>query len=105
MTGHDAQSNEGHKSKKLGVAKRRPIPRSAEDFVDVGDASHAGALPGLVTPIVAGVSLAGWIVECRHRVFAELARRGALLFRGFRVDTADAVAAVASACTTASLMS
>jgi alpha-ketoglutarate-dependent taurine dioxygenase len=92
-------------SKPLGAVRRRPIPRNAEDLVMMRDAPGGGPLPGLVVPTVPGVALAAWIAEYRPLMLAELNRRGALLFRGFRIESATDLATVAGACAISSLMS
>jgi alpha-ketoglutarate-dependent taurine dioxygenase len=91
--------------KPLGSVRRRPIPWAAADLVVIRDLSAGYHLPGLAEPAVPGVALAAWISRCRDLVLAELARRGALLFRGFRVENATELASVAGACATSTLMS
>lgn len=91
--------------KLLGSVRRRPIPRATADLVVIRDLSAGCYLPGLAEPAVPGVALAAWISRCRDLVLAELARRGALLFRGFHVESAAALASVAGACATSTLMS
>jgi len=50
---------------------------------------EAGGLPRVVEPRAEGVNLAAWAEGQRALVESELARHGALLFRGFGVDTVE----------------
>ncbi|HEX6096637.1 MAG TPA: amino acid adenylation domain-containing protein [Thermoanaerobaculia bacterium] len=54
---------------------------------------------GIVTlcPATAGADLAGWIAGHRDELFEQLAREGALLFRGFACDTPEVLERVVAA--------
>jgi alpha-ketoglutarate-dependent taurine dioxygenase len=57
-----------------------------------------GRTPGLVTSPAADVDLVEWLQSHRDRVDRWLVEHGALLFRGFGVDSAARFRAVAAAC-------
>ena len=75
---------------------RRPVNLSEPELVTVGSLPGRGdALPALITPARTGVDLASWGAAHRDEVEALLARYGAVLFRGFGIDSADVFASSA----------
>lgn len=54
-------------------------------------------LPVLATPEVAGVDLRGWAAGARDQIDQQLARSGAVLFRGFNVSSAEELEAFSAA--------
>lgn len=69
---------------------------TADTLVRFHDPDDERSLPVLVEPR-AEVDLSAWATAHRDEIAAVLQRRGALLFRGFAVDTPAAFAAVAGA--------
>ena len=68
---------------------RRALRLTPAGLVKTSAPEGERALPLVVEPRSAGVNLARWAEAQREFVEAELARHGALLFRGFNVDSAE----------------
>jgi alpha-ketoglutarate-dependent taurine dioxygenase len=74
----------------FGISKGvrpKPFTVSHEALVTTGELPETG-LPLLVQPAVEGVSLHEWAGGNRAMLEGALAERGAILFRGFKVETA-----------------
>lgn len=104
MTDANAMGSGARPLKKLGNLQRRRVLNAGEGLVAFGELPGGGALPGLFAAQKVGVGAAAWIGENRERVQKELAMRGGLLLRGFHVDEAGGLAAVARACATNTVM-
>jgi alpha-ketoglutarate-dependent taurine dioxygenase len=70
-----------------GATKRKRIALSQGQLVREGFLSDAGTLPLLLEPTVEGLSLVDWAVSNRQQIEQQLLRYGAILFRGFDVNT------------------
>jgi alpha-ketoglutarate-dependent taurine dioxygenase len=57
----------------------------------------SGTLPVVCQPLFEGVRLAEWASACTARIGRSVLDHGAVLFRGFRVETVDAFEALAAA--------
>ncbi|HKR11124.1 MAG TPA: amino acid adenylation domain-containing protein, partial [Pyrinomonadaceae bacterium] len=88
-----ARLGERKKREESGFAKlksMRPAPVSVqqENFVSTGFLSGDEMLPLVVTPAVDDVDLIDWAGSNRAYIETQLARHGAILFRGFKLSTA-----------------
>ncbi|HEY6804799.1 MAG TPA: condensation domain-containing protein, partial [Pyrinomonadaceae bacterium] len=88
-----ARLGERKKREESGFAKlksMKPVPVSVqpEDLVSTGYLSDNGKLPLIVTPAVDDVDLINWAGSNRAYIETQLARYGAILFRGFKLSTA-----------------
>jgi alpha-ketoglutarate-dependent taurine dioxygenase len=69
---------------------RRPVSLLDSDLVTIGSLpDRPDAVPALVQPVRGGVDLATWGAAHRAEVEDHLARYGAVLFRGFGINSAD----------------
>lgn len=66
---------------------RKAVSLSAEDLVEVSPLEHGRALPVLARPRVAGVNLAQWARVERAQIDSLLRQHGAILFRGFGIQS------------------
>jgi alpha-ketoglutarate-dependent taurine dioxygenase len=69
--------------------QRRVVKVSGEDLVRTGHLDGCDGFPLVVQPNAEAVSLAGWAAEHRGLVEDWLLRYGAVLFRGFGVDSIE----------------
>jgi alpha-ketoglutarate-dependent taurine dioxygenase len=76
--------------------RRRPVPLSTADLV-TSRVPDGVALPLVLEPAGAEVDLPTWVSDNRKEVFADLRRYGAVLFRGFGIDSVPAFEATAAA--------
>ena len=74
---------------KPGISGRRVQRVSAESLVHARPLRSEGALPLLVEPAVPGVDVAGWAATNRDRIERDLLAHGAVLFRGFGVNSVE----------------
>lgn len=74
--------------------RRRPVGEGREGGVRVEPLAEAGSLPLAVHAERPGLDPLAWLGENRERVETELRARGAVLLRGFAVDSADAFARI-----------
>ena len=79
----------------------RPRPVSlpegdALDLVETGELEPGRELPLVIRPAAHDVDIAAWARDHLDRIDGQLARHGAILFRGFGVDTVDAFQELAS---------
>jgi alpha-ketoglutarate-dependent taurine dioxygenase len=79
------------------TTKRTTVTLSAQHVVTTRVFDERAGLPLLVEPAVDQVNLASWIAGHREIVETHLLRCGALLFRGFAVESGDAFERVACA--------
>jgi alpha-ketoglutarate-dependent taurine dioxygenase len=79
------------------VGARRPVTVTHESMVTTTPPQSGVTLPLTICPANDDVSLAGWMSASREMVRSWMLQYGALLFRGFRVDSPQAFAAVAQA--------
>lgn len=71
----------------LGATRRRPIPCSGSDLVAEGSVSGCGGLPLVLEPKAEGLRLSSWAKGRRAQIEELVAQRGAVLLRGFAVDS------------------
>ncbi len=88
-----ARLGERKKREESGFAKlksMKPVPVSVqpESLVNTGYLSGDEALPLIVTPAIEDVDLTNWAGSNRAYIEKQLARNGAILFRGFKLSTA-----------------
>ncbi|HSE18628.1 MAG TPA: amino acid adenylation domain-containing protein, partial [Pyrinomonadaceae bacterium] len=88
-----ARLGERKKREESGFAKlksMRPVPVSVqqENLVSTGYLSGDKILPLVVTPAIEDVDLINWAGSNRAYIETQLARIGAILFRGFKLSTA-----------------
>jgi alpha-ketoglutarate-dependent taurine dioxygenase len=67
--------------------KRKAITLSQESLVNLGPLADGQNLPLLMKPKVSSVNLAVWARNNRELIESRLLRHGAILFRGFDLDT------------------
>ena len=73
----------------LRPGKRRLVSLTGESYVTTGPLEGGGALPLVVRPRLEGVNLFKWSAENRDFIGKQLAKHGALLFRGFGLQTPE----------------
>lgn len=83
----------------IGESRRRVVRQSQEDLVRLGALEGYGGFPLVIEPNAEDLSLPGWAAANRERLDALLLERGAILFRGFRVDSVERFQEVARAVT------
>jgi alpha-ketoglutarate-dependent taurine dioxygenase len=84
-------------SKGLGSARRKAVGE-VESLVQTGPIEGIdGVLPLMVTPAMTNVDLGEWAVANRDQIESNLDVHGAVVFRGFGLDDAQAFEAVAGA--------
>ncbi|HEY6121540.1 MAG TPA: TauD/TfdA family dioxygenase [Pyrinomonadaceae bacterium] len=71
------------------TTKRKNITLSQSKLVREGFVGQEGKLPLVMEPAVEGLSLVDWSTSNRQHLEQELLRYGAILFRGFKVNTVD----------------
>ena len=69
--------------------RRKVVRQSQDDLVRLGTLEGFGEFPLVLEPNTGDVSLASWAAANRERIETLLLERGALLFRGFRVDSIE----------------
>ncbi|HZI20315.1 MAG TPA: TauD/TfdA family dioxygenase [Pyrinomonadaceae bacterium] len=69
--------------------KPRPIKLSLSELVQAGQLEPGRELPLVLTPAQPGVRLAAWAAQCAELIEGHLRRSGALLFRGFGINTPE----------------
>lgn len=77
--------------------KRKAVQLNPEQLVTFAPAPDGAGLPGLVTPASIDVDLPAWIARHRALIDDKLLAHGALLFRGFGIDSVDAFRAFSEA--------
>jgi alpha-ketoglutarate-dependent taurine dioxygenase len=70
-----------------GARRRGAVRLSSESLVRASYLREGQRLPLVVEPGAGGIDLAAWAADRREWVVAELHKHGALLFRGFGVDS------------------
>ena len=77
----------------LTARRKAIVPKSftnsQADFVSVEHLSPESELPVVVRPRLDGVRLSLWAASNRSLIEEKLLKHGALLFRGFRIDSVD----------------
>jgi alpha-ketoglutarate-dependent taurine dioxygenase len=73
----------------LGISRRQSVRLSAADVVDVSQVAPDQSIPVLVRQRRPSTDLIGLAEECRSRIDALLAESGAILFRGFHVNSPE----------------
>lgn len=73
----------------LGTIRRKAVSVSAPSLVTERLWSPEHPLPLLIEPAVAGVDLAAWAGQQREALEQKLLQHGALLFRGFAMQTVE----------------
>ncbi len=79
-------AGQGAKPMTFKLVTPKPVSLDAADLIDTAPLVPGASLPLVVRPLGPGVDLAGWAAANRDLVRAQLARHGAVLFRGFPVD-------------------
>ncbi len=74
---------------KFRTGKRKPLKLSEEALVKKSSLDTVGELPLLMEPAGDDVNLASWVKNNLPLVDAELAQHGAIMFRGFNIDSAS----------------
>ncbi|HEY9826679.1 MAG TPA: condensation domain-containing protein, partial [Stenomitos sp.] len=82
--------------KSLRHIQSKPVEIAAEHLTTVHPLFPDRLAPVVFAPALPGVELRDWAASHRPQVEAELARTGAVLFRGFGIDSAPAFEAVAA---------
>jgi alpha-ketoglutarate-dependent taurine dioxygenase len=72
-----------------GAIKRKSIALSQEQLVKESFLWTDGTLPLVMEPAVDGLSLVDWTTSNRQQIEEKLLRYGAILFRGFKVNSVD----------------
>lgn len=73
----------------LKTVRRKVVQMSTEALVETSDLQPGQNLPLVVRPVVNGLKLASWAASNRDFMAAHLLKHGALLFRGFDVNSVD----------------
>lgn len=88
-----------HKSRKLtgslGSSRRKSIRLSPAELVEAGHLDHEQKVPLLFQPAVEGVNLSSWVESNRELLERKLLKHGAVLFRGFNLESIDSFERVA----------
>lgn len=79
------------------IGRRQPISLRPDSLVKAGGLAPPHPLPLVLSPAVAGVELAAWMASQRDWVQAQLGEHGAVLFRGFGIQSPAAFEAAAQA--------
>lgn len=81
----------GRRSKPLPTARRQALRVSEDALVTTSYMQPEQRLPLVVAPAGAPVDLIGWAGEQRGWIDSQLDRHGGILFRGFGIDTPEAL--------------
>jgi alpha-ketoglutarate-dependent taurine dioxygenase len=73
--------------KKFGSLRRKPISLSQEKLVETGFLQAGAAIPLAIQPAVEGLNLVAWASSHRQLIEKHLSQHGAVLFRGFHVNS------------------
>ncbi|HYO62151.1 MAG TPA: condensation domain-containing protein, partial [Pyrinomonadaceae bacterium] len=84
----EARRRDESKFMKLKSVKPKRVGAAGESLVKTGSLREGESLPLVVEPRASDLDLVAWAGLNREFVEAELSRRGALLFRGFKLDEA-----------------
>lgn len=76
-------------AKKMPLIRRQPVQLSHEGIVKAARLYPHSELPLVISPVADGVHLATWAENNREFIEAQLAKHGAILFRGFKVNSAE----------------
>ncbi len=87
----------GSSLKRMPVFKRKEREVSQSTLIKTSRLPGAEDFPLVVEPTLEGIDLARWGEQSRDFIERELQRHGAILFRGFRMGTAEAFGEVARA--------
>lgn len=74
---------------KLKSARRRAVSLSSTKLVETSFLSPEKAIPLVITPVAEGLDITQWIQDNQDLCQTWLLQHGALLFRGFKVKTAE----------------
>jgi len=77
------------RTKKMPAIRRQPVLLSQEGVVKTERLRPDSDLPLMVYPVADGVHLDVWAENNREYIETQLAKHGAILFRGFNVNSAD----------------
>jgi alpha-ketoglutarate-dependent taurine dioxygenase len=80
----------------IGKVKRRAVP--TRDIVRTGVLQPGSPLPLVIEPATKDVSLLDWARESRDRLERDVLEHGAILFRGFRVESVAQFEEIIGAC-------
>jgi alpha-ketoglutarate-dependent taurine dioxygenase len=73
--------------KRFKAVGRKPLSLSQESLVRARALEGGQTFPLVMEPAVEGVNLVAWAREARQQIEEHLLRHGAILFRGFNLDT------------------
>lgn len=90
--------------KALTMARRKTFSVSQEKMITLDHLPQSDTIPVVVEPAVEGVDLAAWAASNRDHVADLLLEHRALLFRGFNVNTPDALNRVIQATSSGELL-
>ncbi len=69
--------------------KRKAVPMTSTKIVEWGLLQAEQSLPLVIKPSIAGINLASWVSENKEFIETHLLEHGALLLRGFPLNTAQ----------------
>jgi alpha-ketoglutarate-dependent taurine dioxygenase len=95
---------EGHNLKGFKAIKRRAFNISGESLIKLDHLPGGKDIPIVVQPIVEGVDLVSWATANREFIDSLLLQHRAILFRNFKVATADAFDRVIKATSSGELL-
>lgn len=75
--------------KKFGAVRRKAVSVTQEGLVKTGFLAHGETFPLVMQPEVESVNLPAWAAANRGLIEKQLLSYGALLFRGFRVESVE----------------
>lgn len=84
-------------AKKMPSVKRQPVRLSQEGVVKAECLQPGGDLPLVISPVADGVHLAVWAENNREFIETQLSKHGAILFRGFNINSAEGFGQVVKA--------
>lgn len=88
-----------HEPTLRGFSRRKPVTASAHCLVQRSYLARAEGFPLVLEPVVKGIDAAQWGGNERERLLEELEQHGAILLRGFAIQTTSEFDALARAIT------
>lgn len=78
-----------HATAKMGHVRRKPVNLSAQSLVKSNYLEGTERFPLVLEPAVEGVNLVSWASGAKEYLEKQLEQHGAILLRGFKVDSAE----------------